>query len=343
MFMVQNAPRKGMELRGLRVKRLERETGTEKFDVTVAMRESEGGIEGAISYNTDLFDQVTIKRMARHYQMVLEEVVRKRGEVQLSEISFLSEGERQQLLVEWNDTGRVSDLDRCVHELVERQVRETPDAIAVVHKDASLSYEKMNQRANQMARYLSRIGVEQGEVVGICIERSLEMVVGLLGVLKTGGAYLPLGLENPDERLRFIIEDTEVRVVITKEEQASRIEELSCDVPKRPGGNGTRGLEVISVDRRWEEISEETDEDRIAEAEGWPEKLAYVMYTSGTTGRPKGIAVKDRGVVRLVRNVDYAELNEKQVFLQYAPISFDASTFEIWGSLLNGGRLVVAP
>src|SRR5581483_8709239 len=162
-------------------------------------------------------------------------------------------------------------------------------------------------------------------IVGICLERSVEMIVGLLGILKAGGAYLPLDANNPQERLAYLIENAECRITLCKQSQQEKVIESKAA--------------VLRLDADWEAITQQSDEGAGALVSS--DNLAYVIYTSGSTGKPKGVAVEQRNIVKLVRNVNYAELSAQEVFLQYAPVTFDATTFEIWGCLLNGGRLVV--
>ena len=227
----------------------------------------------------------------------------------------------------WIKENTAPSRNGCLHELFEEQVKRTPDAVAVVFEGQELTYRELNSRANQLGHSLQRLGVGPEVFVGICVERSLEMVVGTLGILKAGGAYLPLDPSYPRERLSFMLGDGEVSVVLTQQHL--------CEQLTAPD------VETITLDSQWEAIARESDEN--PENLCTPENLAYVMYTSGSTGNPKGVCIQHRGVVRLVKNTNYAEFGSQEVFLQFAPLSFDASTFEIWGSLLSGARLVVMP
>jgi amino acid adenylation domain-containing protein len=213
----------------------------------------------------------------------------------------------------------------CIHELFEEQVERTPDAIAVVFENHELTYGELNARANQLGHYLQARGVGPEVLVGICVERSLEMIVGLLGILKAGGAYLPLDPSYPRERLSFMLEDGGVKVLLTQEHLRKKLSSLF--------------LEPIVLNSGWETIALESSENLATNCSA--ANLAYVMYTSGSTGKPKGVSVIHRGVVRLVIDTNYTSFGANEVFLQAAPFSFDASTFEIWGSLLNGARLVL--
>ena len=257
---------------------------------------------------------------------MLSEVVRVDPLPRGGERSALTAAERRQLLVEWNQTKAPYPHDRCIHEVFEAQVERAPDAVAVVFGDKCLTYRELNARANQLARRLRSLGVTPDVLVGICIERSLEMVVGILAILKAGGAYVPLDPASPKERLQFLVSDAGIRLLLTEAGLA--------------GNLPATGARLVCLDHDGERLAESTDNlPPLAR----PDHLAYVMYTSGSTGEPKGVCVVHRGVVRLVKNTNYVELGPREVILQLAPLSFDASTFEIWGPLLNGGRLVIYP
>ena len=242
-------------------------------------------------------------------------------------LDVLSESERRQVVVEWNATETAYPKERCIHQLFEAQVERAPEAVAVVFEDHGLSYRVLNRRANQLAHHLQGLGVGPEVLVGICLERSVEMVVGLLGILKAGGAYVPLDPAYPEERLAFMLEDARLKVLLTQAH-------LEATLPQT-------GAPVLCLDRDWGAIANERVENPTSRA--LADNLAYVMYTSGSTGRPKGTSIMHRSVVRLVKETNYAELSGEEVLLQFAPISFDAATLELWGSLLNGGRLVVFP
>jgi amino acid adenylation domain-containing protein len=216
---------------------------------------------------------------------------------------------------------------RCLHQLFEERVDTEPDRVALVFKNQQLTYGQLNARANQLAHYLIGVGVKPDELVGIAIDRSLEMIVAILGILKAGGAYLPLDLTYPSARLTMMVEDARMSVILTK---TALVEKLpDCDA------------RIICLDADWNEIdrSEPSNPPCLVRADN----LAHVMYTSGSTGQPKGVCIPHRGVVRLVTETNYLDFSSHQVFLQLAPIAFDASTFEIWGSLLNGAKLVLFP
>ncbi|HEX6718884.1 MAG TPA: amino acid adenylation domain-containing protein [Pyrinomonadaceae bacterium] len=275
------------------------------------------------TFASHLLDSAGAARLLRHFEQVLKQMVT-RPEARVGELELVSEAERQQLR-EWNQTEREYGRERSIAAMFEQQVRERPDAQAVVMGEQSLTYQELNQRANQLGHYLRELGVGPEVCVGLCVERSLEMVVGMLGILKAGGAYVPLDASYPTERLAYMMADAGIVVVLTQE---ALLDALPL-----------HWAQVVSLDGDWEEIAQRSDADVISDAAG--DNLAYVMYTSGSTGEPKGVAVVQRAVVRLVRETDYAEFGPAETFMQMAPLTFDASTFEVWGSLLNGGRLVV--
>jgi aspartate racemase len=325
-FALENAPASSFELAGLEVNPLPIESRTTHFDLEVHVGGKPGGLTCTFVYATDLFDAGTIVRMMGHYQTLLEGIVTDANR-RVWEFQLLSQAERRQVVVGWNQTEREYPREKTVHGLFEEQAERTPQAEAVVFGRERLSYGQLNERANRLAGYLSKRGVGPEVLVGLCVERSLEMVVGLLGILKAGGAYVPLDPAYPKERLAFMLKDTGARVVLTQE---SLWESL-------PEGQ----FERVRLDADWPETARESAENPRSRATA--ENLAYVIYTSGSTGTPKGVSIRHRSVVRLVRETDYAAFGPEEVFLQFAPISFDASTFEVWGALVNGARLVVMP
>ncbi|WP_141336920.1 non-ribosomal peptide synthetase, partial [Brevibacillus formosus] len=277
-------------------------------------------------YNTALFDETTIVRMSQHFHHLLEAITQM-PEQTISQLPFLPQAEREQLLVEWNDTTTAYPRDQRVDQLFQQTAMLYPNRIAVVSGDQTLTYSQLETRANQVANYLQKQGVRSGSLVGICVKRSLEMLIGVLGILKAGGAYVPLDSDYPKERLAYMMDDAHVTVLLTQEQL----------LPSLPSGEHT----VICLDRDWAMIADESEQ--APDIDTTAESLAYVIYTSGSTGLPKGTLVIHRGIVRLVKETDYVTITEQDVFLQASTVSFDAATFEIWGSLLNGAKLVLMP
>jgi len=307
-------------------------TGTNKCDLTFSVMASEQGWNCELEYASDKFTGECAARMAGHLKELLEAIA-EAPQKPLDQLRLMPDSERQQLLVEWNATARAYPQDKCIHQLFEEQVKRTPEAIALQHVDLCLSYEEINAQANRLAHHLRSLGVGSDALVGLCTERSAEMIIALLGILKAGGAYVPLDPLLPLERLRLLLNDLSPPVVLCQriwQEQLLSLAGESCP------------LEKILIIEELSERLQETDPFDLP-CRNTPLDLAYVMFTSGTTGQPKGVMVPHRGVVRLVVQPDYVKLGPEDVLLQFAPLSFDASTFEIWGSLLNGAKLVIAP
>ena len=244
------------------------------------MWESADSLGGEIEDNSDLFDADTIKRLAAHYETLLESIVADPDRC-VHDLPLLSDAERQQLLIEWNATKTDYPHEESIISLFEAQVAHSPEATALVCEGQELTYQELNRRANQLARHLQGLGVGPEVPVGICMERSVAMVVGLLGILKAGGAYVPLDPMYPKKRLAFMLEDTQVPVLLTQGHLLSKLPEHRA--------------RVVCLDRRWGIIAHESQENLTSE--GTADNLAYVMYTSGSTGQPKGVCIPHRGVV----------------------------------------------
>jgi amino acid adenylation domain-containing protein len=296
----------------------------ENFELFVNATELQGKITLECQYNCNLFDAGTIRDRLAELETLLIGIVTD-PDRSIATLPILPSHE-QQLLTSWNQT-QTDYPQVSIQQLFEQQVKLRPNAVAVVFAGQELTYQELNVRSNQLARYLQTKGVGADVLVGICIDRSVEMVVGLLGILKAGGAYVPIDPSYPVERLTFMLADTQLKIILTQSQL----------VKKLP----THQAEVICLDTEWGKIQPHSLENLTCQIN--PDNLAYVMYTSGSTGQPKGVNVTHRGVVRLVKATNYATFNESEVFLQLAPLSFDSSTLEIWGSLLNGGKLVVFP
>lgn len=306
-----------------------------KFDLILSMTRGRKGWRGAWVYSTDLFRSETIQRMAGHYERILQDMMA-HPDRKLGQINLLTRSESWQLRLDWNQTQVSYPREKSIPDLFEEQVGRDPTRVALSYEGSALTYGELNRRADHLALSLREQGVGRGTHVGICAERSVELVVGLLGILKAGGVYVPLDPSYPDERLGFMVEDTQVRVILTQSSLAGRLESLD-----RGSQGGHPPLRLLKLE---EAISRKAE--AVSHKRPFPvtaQDPAYIIYTSGSTGRPKGVVVPHQGVVRLVKNNPFFHLSEDDVFLQYAPVSFDASTFEIWASLLNGRRLVIMP
>ena len=309
-------------------------SATSKFDLSMLLSEEADGLSAKVEYCTDLFDRETIERLLNHFRILLEGIVAN-PDTHIRELPLLTDAERHQLL-EWNDT-HTAYPTKTVAELFEEQAAQTPNAVAVVFGPKLLTYAELNADANQLAHYLKGLGLGPESLVGCCMERSSELIVTLLGILKVGAAYVALDPNTPSTRLQCILEDAKPTVIVVQSErQKNAIESLAL-VGERWNGSSAN---IVCLEQDANVIGQESAANSYSGA--IPENQAYVCFTSGSTGRPKGVSIPHRGIVRLVKNTNYISIRSSDVFLQLAPLSFDASTFEIWGCLLNGARLVVS-
>ena len=323
VFSMHNFPREIPEARSLKVVAEELHNGAAKYDLQLHLADVPDGLTAVFEYNTDLFDATTMRRFLGYYRSLLAGAA-ENPETRLSELRLLTAEQVQQLLLEWNDTASRHRDELCIHQLFEEQTARRPETIAALFGEEHLSYGELNRRANSLAHRLAAVGVGPDAKVGISIERSLDMLVGLMGIHKAGAAHVPLDPSLPQNRLTYMMESSRVPVVLTHQRWVELFSQLQS--------------QIVCLDR--EPIVEREDNPVVAV---WPDNVIYVMYTSGSTGLPKGVANTHRNIVRLLREVDYADLGADQVLLQAAPLSFDASTLEIWGALIHGGRLVVLP
>ncbi len=296
------------------------------FDLDLMLMEAGETLELCWQYNTDLFDAATIMRMIGNFQTLLEGIIANPAQ-RISDLPILTEAERHQILVEWNNTDTDYSVDQCIHQLFEEQVEKTPDAIAVKFANQHLTYHELNCRANQLARYLQKLGVGPEVKVGICVERSLETVIGLLGILKAGGAYVPIDPSYPQSRQAFIVKDAQIRVLLTQQDVVTKLPEHQA--------------QVICLDSDWTTISQEcTKNPDIRNLT--PDNLAYIIYTSGSTGQPKGVLIPHANVVRLLQATQsWFHFNEHDVWTLFHSYAFDFSVWELWGALCYGGRVVI--
>jgi amino acid adenylation domain-containing protein len=325
MFVLHNASLRTVELPGMTLSPVEGDSETAHFDLTLQILDTEQGLTAAFVYNTDLFEAATIARMLNHFQTLLEAIVAD-PEQHLLNLPLLTEAERRQLLVEWNGTKTDCPQDLCIHQLFEAQVERTPDAMAVVFEAEQLTYGELNRRANQLAHHLRALGVGPEMLVAVCVERSLEMIIGLLGILKAGGAFVSLDPAYPKERVAFMLKDAQVPVLLTQKRLVAALPEHDA--------------KVICLDSGWGTIARESGENPGTST--LPENLAYVIYTSGSTGQPKGVLVSHDSIAGHCWNAQRCyELDSRDVVLQFASLSFDVSLEEILPTLIVGARLVI--
>ena len=317
MFNLQTAADEEPAARGLKITPQDIGNHT-RFDLEFHLWVVPEGLSGPLIYNTDLFERSTISRMLTHLQTLLEAIVAN-PDARLSELPLLTKDEQKQAR-EWSKSESEYERDLCVQALVEAQAARRPDAVALVYADRQLSYGELNARANQLAHYLRKRGVGLEGRVGVLLEPSIEFVVALLAILKAGGSYVPLDPGYPKQRLEFMLEDAAVRLLLTSR------------------GRKQVGDEVVYLGETWDQFALESREN--PQTETTAENLAYVMYTSGSTGQPKGAAITHRAINRLVRNTNYVQLEESDHVAQLSNVSFDAATFEIWGALTSGATLV---
>ena len=320
-FQVRNYPLEDTQLAGLAVEEVDFDPGVAPFDLSFEVTEKAGGLFCKLIYNRDIFDRETITRMAGHFETLLDGIAAD-PDRPISRLPMLTAAERHQLLVEWNDTRREYPHE-CVHRLFEQQVERTPDAVAVSFEGEQLTYRELNERANMVAHRLITTGVQPGATVGICVERSLAMVAGLLGILKAGAAYLPLDPSFPRERLDYMLLDSGAPVLIT-----------TTDLAQEFAASGVRLVCVDALD---------VGDANNPEVKVTPDDLAYVIYTSGSTGKPKGVAIRHGAVSNLLHAMrSEIEFSADDVLVAVTTLSFDIAGLELFLPLISGARVVVA-
>lgn len=325
LFVLQNVPLAAQELPGFTISPVEVECGTAKFDVMLCLQETSNGLRACLEYNSDLFEASTIGRMLGHFRRLLEAVVA-HPDQRIASLPLLTEAEQRQLMA-FNATRQAYPHDCCLHELVEFQVERTPDAIALCFEQQQVTYRQLNDRANALAYYLQTQGVGPEILVGVCMERSIELVVSLLATLKAGGAYVPLDPGYPRERLTFLVQDAQMLLLLTQERLRTRL-------PEQTG-------RVIAVDGEWDALAQESTSNPVSGVK--PTHLAYLIYTSGSTGKPKGAMNSHRAICnRLLWMQDAYRLQSADHVLQKTPFSFDVSVWEFFWPLLTGAQLVLA-
>ena len=329
MLVLQNAQSGVLQLPDLQIVEEDVPLHTAQFDLLLSLRESTDGLRGTLGYASDLFDAATAERWLSCFECVLQAVVRS-PHLPVSKVPLLSAEQRRQVVESFNALRMPFPEQTTIDQLIEQQVRRSPDAVALIYEGQSLSYAQLNERANQLARHLRQRGVAPGQLVAICVERSVEMVVGLLGVLKAGGAYVPLDPNYPPERLQYMLDDAAPKVLLTQAELHEKAPQSTA--------------EVIALDRDWQVIARQPAVDLDpTEVCRSSRDLAYVIYTSGSTGKPKGAMNEHRAVVnRLLWMQQQYGLGGHDRVLQKTPFSFDVSVWEFFWPLLTGACLVVA-
>ncbi len=326
VFRLQNAPTATLELPDLTLTPVDLGQTTAKVDLTLSLRESNGGLTGLWEYNRDLFDAATIQRAIAHFETLLTAIADDPDQ-NVATLPLLSDRERQQLLFPEKPTEADGET-LCIHHLFEKQVQETPNAIAVVFDQEQLSYAVLKEKSDRLARYLQLLGVGPEVLVGLSLDRSLDLIVGILGILKAGGAYLPLDPSYPPDRLSFILEDAQPSVLVTSEAIAEEM----------PSSRS----QMVCIDSEWDMIEAVAGED-LPTDNITPDSLAYVIYTSGSTGTPKGVLVEHRGLPNLAKaQIEAFGITAESQLLQFASVSFDASVSEIFTALSAGATLHLA-
>lgn len=335
VFALQNAPMEQLELPGLTLSPFkELETTTARFDLEFYLWEcsedfrslwggkwqQSAGLRGVLVYNTALFAKDAIALLLQHFQTLLTGAVES-IDTKLADLPLLSVAEKERILYQWNQTQHDYQKHLSIQQLFENQVNSNPNAIALNYKNHQVTYQQLNNGSNQLARYLQKLGVSKDSLVGICMEQTPIAIAVLLGILKAGAAYVPLDPTYPQERLRFMVEDTKVAVIVTQQSFVPLF----------------FSAEILCLERDWQKVASQSNENFPNQSTA--ETLAYIVYTSGSTGIPKGVAVTHQAVNRLI-NSNYITWKRSYKVAQCANISFDAATFEIWGALLNGAQLV---
>lgn len=322
MFSLQNAPQPAMKMGDIEIDMLDEETEVSPFDLSFDVTEREDGLLCILEYNTDLFDSATIRRMLDHFTVLLDAAVTDQS-ARLSALPLLT-NEEHQLLFKWNETRRDFPRDRCVHELFEEQAARAPEAVALVCGAERLTYAELNARANQLAHHLRVCGVGAEVRVGILLERSVEMAVALLAILKAGGGYVAFDPSYPAERLRYMLEDSGVTLLLTQQHV------MPNDFQMRP----------IFLDAEREAIAERDTQNLRSGAD--PSNIVYLVYTSGSTGRPKGIVIEHRSLVNAAYGfISNHRMTERDRLLQFASLSFDVAAEEFFSAWLSGSCLVM--
>jgi len=324
-FNLENIPEPVNKMDGISIERLKPETKYVQYGLSMELHENGDFIVGSLEFNTDLFKYETINRMVGHYITILERICQNPDQ-KIGFLCFIHETEFNQIIHEWNDTSVPFSDDLCLHQLFENQVKKTPEETALVFDQERITYSELNSRANQMANFLKTLGVGRGSRVGINIPKSPELIVSVIGVMKTGAAYVPFDPSFPKERLQTLANDAQVQVILNGYKSHNYFENLGC--------------EIIPLENSQDILADYNNSN--LESHSTPDDLVYIIFTSGSAGDPKGVSICHRSIVNYLKFfISYCELKTTDIVLQIPPISFDASVEDIFGTLISGGNLVL--
>jgi len=328
LFALQNAPVGKLELPDLTIKILKQNTEISKFDLSMILEENEinSCLDGTVEFNKDLFKNETIERLISHFKNLIIEIV-KNPKKTINQYQILSSSEKEKILFKWNETKFSYPEDMCIHELFEQQAAKTPDKIAVIFNNRKITYKDLNNKANKLANYLISLNVQTEDLIGIYMDRSLEMIIGLLGILKSGAAYVPLDPTYPIDRIKYMIENSETTILIT---QSDLKEKINLDNVKK-----------ICIDNHENFLTGLSQEnlDKMTQ----PSNLAYVIFTSGSTGKPKGVMLCHKSVNNFISSMRIKPgLSDKDILLAVTTISFDIAVLELFLPLTTGAQIILA-
>lgn len=323
MFVLQNTDKYEMNIEGLKFEKYELDSDAAKFDMTLIASEAGEELEFTLEYFTSLFKKETVQRLADHFVNIITKITEE-SEIQLKDIELIDEEEKSKIINVFNKTKTIYPIDSTIPEIYKIQACKYPNKLAVICEGKSITYKQLDEKSEALAKYLAKKGVKADELVAVVVNKSIETIIAILAIIKSGAGYLPIDADYPLSRIKYMLEDSKVKIVLAQE-NAEQTKELK---------------EYVFVDLKDESIYDNLEEELVAEIN--PNCLAYVIYTSGTTGRPKGVMVEHRNVIRLVKNTNYIQFRGDDKILQTGSLAFDASTFEVWGALLNGLTLHVA-
>ncbi|MGB7604797.1 MAG: amino acid adenylation domain-containing protein, partial [Lutisporaceae bacterium] len=322
MFSMQNMDTREIQIEGLKFKPYEIDNSIAKFDMTITAIELNKTIGIDLNYCTKLFNKQIIENMIKHLINILNSIVNNTN-LRLSEVEMLSAEEKQQVLVEFNNTTAEYPKDKTLYQLFEQRAAETPDNIAVIYEEQSITYKELDAKSNQLARTLREKGVKPNSIVGIMVERSLEMLIGIMGILKAGGAYLPIDPEYPEDRISYILEDSKTKLLLTQGKYINKVE-----------FDG----EILNLESEQSYTNEGAKLDNINS----PKDIAYLIYTSGSTGKPKGVMIEHESAVNILSDMERNyPLTKEDVYLLKTSYTFDVSVTEIFGWFVGNGKLAI--